>query len=180
MKMGIQQRAAFVSSTLVFVLCLANLEALAGARASAFSHSEVKWKKPSELTPSFLAQNDKPILMLIRKTWSGACTVLSEELQHTEESKAFVELSRNYVMVDAADADEPLDDMYSPDGRYIPRILFLDADGNVRKEHTCMLNLNPAYQYFYSSAAQVVHSMTAVWEAYSTQHVSGSAASSAA
>ena len=49
------------------------------------------------------------------------------------------------------DDEEPTDQVYAPDGGYIPRILFLSHLGEVvntlYNEHG-----NPKYKYFYSSA----------------------------
>ncbi|KAB0387046.1 hypothetical protein FD755_002002, partial [Muntiacus reevesi] len=51
------------------------------------------------------------------------------------------------------DEEEPKDEDFSPDGGYIPRILFLDPSGKVRPE-IINENGNPSYKYFYISAEQ--------------------------
>ena len=40
-------------------------------------------------------------------------------------SEKIEKLSKKFVMVNTMDDDEPEDDKYSPDGKYVPRILFL-------------------------------------------------------
>ena len=39
-----------------------------------------------------------------------------------------------YFKVNTADDDEPKGAQFTPDGGYIPRILFMDLDGNVMRD----------------------------------------------
>ncbi|KAJ6662553.1 hypothetical protein lerEdw1_011690 [Lerista edwardsae] len=57
------------------------------------------------------------------------------------------------------DEEEPKDDTFSPDGGYIPRILFMDPSGRVHPE---IINErgNPSYKYFYTNAEQEINDET--------------------
>lgn len=103
-------------------------------------------------------ETNKPLMLLIHKSWCGACKALKPKFAG---SVAIENMSSEFVMVNVEDAEEPSDPMYAPDGGYIPRILFMSPDGVVQ-EQLKNKSGNPKYKYYYSDANQVVSSMREV------------------
>lgn len=104
-------------------------------------------------------KNDKPLMLLIYKTWCGACKALKPVFAKSQE---IAELSKHFVMVNVEDEEEPKDEKYRPDGRYIPRILFLSADGEVMEEFYNENGKHKDTKYYYGKTSEIVTSMKAV------------------
>eukprot|EP00004_Rigifila_ramosa_P021787 TRINITY_DN585_c0_g1_i2.p2 TRINITY_DN585_c0_g1~~TRINITY_DN585_c0_g1_i2.p2 ORF type:complete len:165 (+),score=50.37 TRINITY_DN585_c0_g1_i2:24-497(+) len=108
---------------------------------------------------------NKPAMVLIHKSWCGACKSLGAAVSVSDEVAA---ASSDFVCINVQDNEEPADPKYKPDGGYIPRVLFLEADGTVRAELKNPQG-NPKYAYFYSSPSQLVAGMEAAKAALGTQ-----------
>ncbi|KAG0719464.1 Thioredoxin domain-containing protein 12 [Chionoecetes opilio] len=106
----------------------------------------------------------KPLMLIIHKSWCGACKVFKPKFA---ASAAALELSKDFVMVNTIDSEEPKESKYEPDGGYIPRILFLDSKGEVQSE-IYNKNGNPQYKFFYYDDTSVVESMRQARELLTT------------
>lgn len=105
-------------------------------------------------------EQNKPLMLVIHKSWCGACKALMPQFA---ESKEIEELSKNFIMVHTEDDEEPKGEQYLPDGGYIPRILFLDPEGNVRKDFY-NVGGHDEYKYYYYSPELIVPTMKRVME----------------
>ncbi|KAK2183317.1 hypothetical protein NP493_315g01024 [Ridgeia piscesae] len=116
------------------------------AKANGFNDN-IKWVTLDKGLQIAKTEN-KPLMLLIHKSWCSACKALKPKFVTSEKIE---KLSKKFVMVNTMDDDEPEDDKYSPDGKYVPRILFLSPDGKVQ-EDIINENGNPEYNYYYSVA----------------------------
>jgi protein-disulfide reductase (glutathione) len=97
-------------------------------------------------------------MVVIHKSWCGACKALGPKIASSEE---IASLAPELVLVNVHDDEEPTGDLaqdYTPDGGYIPRVLFVHPDGRVLPEFFSKEG-NPKYKYFYSDPATLAKTM---------------------
>lgn len=104
-------------------------------------------------------KSDKPLMLLIYKTWCGACKALKPDFANSQE---IADLSIHFVMVNVEDEEEPKEEKYRPDGRYIPRILYLSAEGEVMKEFYNENGKHKDTKYYYGKTSEIIDSMKSV------------------
>uniref|UniRef100_A0A1I8A7L0 Thioredoxin domain-containing protein n=1 Tax=Steinernema glaseri TaxID=37863 RepID=A0A1I8A7L0_9BILA len=126
---------------------------------------DINWVKWEDAIETALDEN-KPIFLLIHKSWCHACKALKKTFQQSNARKAFKTLSEYFVMVNTEDDDEPFEEEYRPDGKYIPRLLFLDMNGDLLPEFKNKKAEYKNYSYYYSSPADVLNSMKDVLRHY--------------
>ncbi|KAI5696526.1 hypothetical protein M8J75_014062 [Diaphorina citri] len=71
------------------------------------------------------------------------------------DSDKIAELSKHFELINVYDDEEPDDNKYFPDGSYIPRILFLDADGEVDRKIYNQKG-SKEHKYFYYNAQSIL------------------------
>uniref|UniRef100_A0A915P0L8 Thioredoxin domain-containing protein n=1 Tax=Meloidogyne floridensis TaxID=298350 RepID=A0A915P0L8_9BILA len=91
--------------------------------------TDIDWVQWNDAVSIALDLN-KPIFLLIHKTWCGACQALKKSFASSNKREELIELSKQFVMVNVEDDDEPEEEEYAPDGRYIPRLFILNKEGH--------------------------------------------------
>jgi len=98
-------------------------------------------------------------MLLLHKSWCGACKKLKTEFQGSEE---IVAMSKKFVMVNAEDNEDPHGSVtFQIDGSYIPRTYFLNPEGqilDVKSEH-------PKFKFFFGDAPSILGAMWAALSA---------------
>ncbi|XP_046849923.1 uncharacterized protein LOC124443513 [Xenia sp. Carnegie-2017] len=104
-------------------------------------------------------KSGKPIMVLIHKSWCSSCKILKPQFA---ASKEIEELSKNFVMVNTEDDEEPKDKAYAVDGAYIPRIYFVEPSGKVMDHIWNKGTSFPDTKYYYGEPKNIVRSMKEV------------------
>jgi protein-disulfide reductase (glutathione) len=95
----------------------------------------------------------RPVMLVVHAAWCPRC----RELKPRFSDPALVDASERFIMVNLDQDDEPQALRYGPDGQYVPRVLFLDAQGKVDPALS-----NPSrskYKYFYMPNDDLVGAM---------------------
>ena len=114
----------------------------------------VSWV-PWSSTLATAKREEKPVLMLVHKTWCPHCKRLEESVARSAE---FELLSEYFIMSNVEDEEEPTDAKYSVQGMYSPRVLFLHpVSGDVLD----VVNEagDPSHLHHYDSADALIPSM---------------------
>ncbi|KIH52300.1 hypothetical protein ANCDUO_17599, partial [Ancylostoma duodenale] len=97
---------------------------------------------------------------------SSVVSALKKTFQQSNARKAFKKLSEYFIMVNTEDDEEPFEEEYRPDGKYIPRLLFLDKNGDLLEQFKNKKAEYKNYAYYYSSPADIINSMKEVLRFY--------------
>ena len=106
-----------------------------------------------------IADTSRPTLVILHKSWCGACKSLKPKFAQSSEID---QLSEKFSMVNANE-ENSIHNLasFNIDGSYIPRVFFLNPDGQVLSEMT-NTNGNPSYKYFHHQASTILESMKKV------------------
>lgn len=92
-------------------------------------------------------------MIVIHKSWCGACKKFAPRFASSEE---ILELSKEFVMINCQDDEEPNDEKFRPDGSYIPRIFFMKPNGDIIYGAQSGY---PGYKYYFTDAKTVIQGM---------------------
>uniref|UniRef100_A0A1I7VLU1 Thioredoxin domain-containing protein n=1 Tax=Loa loa TaxID=7209 RepID=A0A1I7VLU1_LOALO len=163
--------ASISFNTIVLLLLSLNTYAIFDAKQiyqNPLSHGfgeDIDWVKWEDAVETAMEVN-KPIFLLVHKSWCHACKALKKTFQQSNARKAFKTLSKYFIMVNTEDDEEPYEEEYRPDGKYIPRVLFLDKNGDLLSQFKNKKAEYKNYAYYYSSPADVLNSMKDVMRYY--------------
>jgi thiol:disulfide interchange protein len=107
---------------------------------------------PKPQAKEIAKQEGKPIVVLVHKTWCGACKQLKKDFQSGSAGvQRVIKSSADYVMVNLEDDESEGKPELQPEGAgYIPRVVFFTPDGTPRPDVKSAAN--PSYAYFYPTA----------------------------
>ncbi len=102
-------------------------------------------------------------MLVVHAAWCPRC----KELKRRFFDPAVAAASERFIMVNLDQDAQPEGLRYGPDGQYIPRILFLDAQGQL--DATLSNPGRSKYKYFYSHRDDLVGVMQTALERHGTQ-----------
>merc|ERR1711971_220339 len=106
-----------------------------------------------------IADTSRPTLVILHKSWCGACKSLKPKVAQSSELE---QLSGKFSMVNANEENSIHNlELFKIDGSYIPRVFFLNHEGQVLSEIT-NANGNPNYKYYHYQVSTILESMQKV------------------
>jgi thiol:disulfide interchange protein len=108
--------------------------------ADVWNSAEINWLDvPAGIKEATTA--NKPVLMVLHAQWCSAC----KRYRSVFFSKDIVDAAKGFVMI-LVDIDKypDINTGFAPDGTYVPRTLFMDAEGNISKKY---IGKDPQYPH---------------------------------
>ncbi|XP_063988407.1 thioredoxin domain-containing protein 12-like [Diachasmimorpha longicaudata] len=106
-------------------------------------------------------QSGKAIFLIIHTTTCPACIKLREKFS---KSVKLIDMSQHFVMINIENSSNLIQsEKFTPDGKYVPRILFFKPTGEfIKNAYNRHPDGDQAHRYFYSSPIQIVQVMQQV------------------
>mmetsp|Transcript_34534 Transcript_34534/g.58488 ORF Transcript_34534/g.58488 Transcript_34534/m.58488 type:complete len:308 (+) Transcript_34534:34-957(+) len=103
-----------------------------GEKGARGFNEKIQWVNSIAEGERIARQEKKPILLLIHNTACHQCTKLKSAFTTSKYADEIEQYSSKFVMINLQNEEEPSDLKYQPDGEYIPRMLFMDSEGQVQ------------------------------------------------
>lgn len=129
---------------------------LADADPSAPAHGfgdAIAWR-PLDFALAQARREERPIMLVVHASWCRSCRALKPAFAAPD----LTTLSRDLIMVNVDQDEEPTAREYAVDGSYIPRVLFLDPTTGHPIEDLYNAE-RPRNRYYYSPHDDLVGSM---------------------
>lgn len=110
------------------------------------------------------AKDQRPIMMVVHTAWCPKCRALKQLFNQDAQLER---LSEQFVMIHVDQDVTPAATLYSPDGQYIPRVMFLDAQGKL--DESLSNGARSRFRYFYSPEEDLVAVMREALERHGNQ-----------
>lgn len=110
------------------------------------------------------AKDQRPIMMVVHTSWCPKCRALKQLFNQDAQLER---LSEQFVMIHVDQDITPAATLYSPDGQYIPRVMFLDAQGKL--DESLSNGARTRFRYFYSPEEDLVAVMREALERHGNQ-----------
>lgn len=107
-------------------------------------------------------ERKRPGMVIIHQSTCSVCTSLQPKFLASVDINR---LNPLFVFISLQDGAEPKDKKWIPDGRYYPRIFFLNLKGEIMLDITNN-GENRTYKYYYANEANLVRSMERVLDIY--------------
>ncbi len=96
-----------------------------------------------------------PLMMVVHTSWCHNCQKLKRTFNADSQ---LANMSEQFVMVHVDQDAKPEAKLYGPDGDYIPRVMFLDTEGNI-DQGLQNPNRPTKFRYFYTPQEDLVATM---------------------
>ena len=155
----ITQKRFFLILVFVFLLAPTGIASENGILSNGFGE-KITWKSWADAL-LVAKETEKPIMVILHKDSCPACKAFKPVFAKSNEIS---ELSSQFVMVNAKFGQVPsAEPKLNLDGKYVPRIIFLDSQSNVLQGVTNKHG-NPKFKYFHQTAETVIQAMKSALE----------------
>jgi len=122
--------------------------------ARGWNYNNIRWMTSLEEGRTRAIESRKPAMVVVHRTNCPTCMALKPRFKNNRDIER---LAKEFVMINIEDEKEHRIAELNADGDYVPRILFLDANGKLLRQ---VKNVNSEYgKYFHIDSNTILRSM---------------------